>query len=358
MLVDRPVAALLASPVADLLGERLRIGRRLDAQRREQARLLHVVEHQALLGGGTEQLALEPLQLTLDVGELFGEVGDRRAQSRVLLLQNLDPGMGQGVRTRRRDARIILDPPRSCRPPVALALAAHLDVGALQQRQQPRAGQRQRAGGGAAQRGETPLLQALRPDPVAPGVERQHLQHRAPAVHEHVPVPVGRVRAQLVAYQRRKPVEGTAHVARRRVQPDAAIPAQVQHRDTTPHTQDHAVAQVQLRLPRRRRRRGIRQLHEPRRAVGRALRRRAPKLALPQRKRARRQLLRRAKLLARLPAALVPRHDRPPLLRRAPNRHPLCLFHRVILLRHEMTKEKTQVRTETMTAQIARLQLY
>ena len=83
----------------------------------------------------------------------------------------------------------------------------------------------------AAQSGEVTLLQTLGPDPVPAGIERQHLQHRAPTVHEHIPVPIGRVGAQLGAHQRRKPVEGTAHVARRPVQPNAAVASEVQHRD-------------------------------------------------------------------------------------------------------------------------------
>ena len=194
MLVDRPVAALLPAAVTDLRGGDVLDRPRLNAQRREQVRLLRPVELQPLLRGTPEQLALEPLQLPLDVGQLFGEVGDRRARSRVLLLQNLHPGVGQAVRTRRRDAPIIPAARASCRPSIALALAPDRDVRAFQQRQQPRARQRQRTLAVRAQRRDLPLLQALRPDPVTARVERQHLQQRAPTVHEHIPVPVRRIR--------------------------------------------------------------------------------------------------------------------------------------------------------------------
>ena len=51
------------------------------------------------------------------------------------------------------------------------------------------------------------------------------------AVDEHIPLPVRGIGAQLVAHQRRQPVERAAQVARRRVQPDPNVPAQVQHRD-------------------------------------------------------------------------------------------------------------------------------
>ena len=102
VLVDRPVAALLPAPIANLLRRDFPLRRRLDAQRREQARLLRIAELKPLLGLRPEQLALEPLQLMLDVGQLPGEVGDGRVQSRVLLFKNLDPSVGQGVRTRRR----------------------------------------------------------------------------------------------------------------------------------------------------------------------------------------------------------------------------------------------------------------
>ena len=81
-----------------------------DAQRREQVRLLHLVELQTLLRGATEQLPLEPVQLLLqlrdpaerglqlsgEVGELSGDAGDRRNQPCVLFLQNLDSNTRQG----------------------------------------------------------------------------------------------------------------------------------------------------------------------------------------------------------------------------------------------------------------------
>ena len=110
-LVDRAVPAFFPPAVANLLGGSLPFRRRLDAERREQVRLLDLVELQPLLRFAAEQLALEPVQLLLQLGDPakrglqfpggfgkpFAEVGDRRRQPRVLLLQNFDSGARQGL---------------------------------------------------------------------------------------------------------------------------------------------------------------------------------------------------------------------------------------------------------------------
>ena len=76
---------------------------------------------------------------------------------------------------------------------------------------------------------EASLLQTLGPDPIASGVKRENLQHRASPIDEHEPVPTRRILPQQVAYLRRQSIKGTPHIRGPGTQPDALLRASGQH---------------------------------------------------------------------------------------------------------------------------------
>ena len=116
-------------------------------------------------------------------------------------------------------------------PPVTFSLPFNDNIGTLDQRQQSRPAERKLAGSAPSRRPELPLLQTLRPNPVTARVERQNLQHRLAPIHEDKPIPARRIPAQLVAHQRREPVERTPHVGRTDAHPNPRLGPQVQHAD-------------------------------------------------------------------------------------------------------------------------------
>ena len=202
-LVDGAVPAFFRPALVDLLGGNFLIGRHLDTGRREQARLLHLVERQPL----------------------------------------------------------------------------HLDVRALDQRQQCRPVEQGIPGIGLATRGEPARLQSLRPDPVTVTVEGENLQHRPVPIKEQNLMSARRIRTEVVARHGELPVKRAPHVRRRCAQPDATPAIQVQH---------DPAAEFQFRIPHRRRRPIFRQLTKQRRIERRAVRSRPAQLEPPPPERARR----------------------------------------------------------------------